>query len=162
VAGRFADRFTVSVLVGGTAIPASALTIIAAIAGDAFSGTGAFPVVGLVGVYLNPAMVARVMRAPEPGPLVNTLHAGDHRWARLRGPGGGVVIDEGFGLTAPLWVGSGLVLLALLSLAPSRARLDKKAETGRPTVTARSRRLFRLSVAAALPPAVLAPAAATA
>jgi len=30
--------------------------------------------IGLTGVALNPAMVARVMAAAMPGPLVNTLH----------------------------------------------------------------------------------------
>ena len=73
--GRSADPFTVSVLVSGTAIPASASAIFAAFVVDAVIGTGAFLVVGLVGVSLSPAWVARVMHAAEPSLLVNSPHA---------------------------------------------------------------------------------------
>ncbi len=35
---------------------------------------------------------------------------------------GGLAIDRGYGLAAPLWIGAGLAVLGLLSLAPRRAR----------------------------------------
>lgn len=124
VVGRLADRYTIPVLIGGLAILATALATFATFAGNAVIGTGAFLVVGLVGVSLNPAMVARVMRAAEPGPLVNSLHASVITGGLAVGTwAGGVAIDQGLGLTAPLWVGAGLALLGLLSLAPRGARL---------------------------------------
>ena len=35
---------------------------------------------------------------------------------------GGVAIDHGYGLTAPLWIGAGLAVLGLVSLLPRAAR----------------------------------------
>ena len=83
----------------------------------------AFLVIGLVGVALNPAMVARVMRAAHPGPLVNSLHTSVITAGLALGTwAGGAAIDRGYGLTAPLWVGVALAILGLLSLAPPSLR----------------------------------------
>jgi predicted MFS family arabinose efflux permease len=79
----------------------------------------------LTGVALNPAMVARVMKAAEPGALVNTLHTSVITAGLAFGSwAGGSVIDADYGLRAPLWVGAGMALLGLLSLTrpwPARA-----------------------------------------
>ncbi|MWV25695.1 MFS transporter [Methylobacterium sp. 2A] len=124
VVGRLADRYTIPVLGGGLAILATALATFAAFAGNPVISTAAFLAVGLVGVSLNPAMVARVMRAAEPSPLVNSFHTSVITGGLAFGTwAGGAAIDLGLGLTAPLWVGAGLAVLGLLSLAPRRARL---------------------------------------
>lgn len=75
------------------------------------------------GITLNPAMAARVMRAADPGPMVNALHSSVITGGLAFGTwAGGLGIEAGLGLTAPLWVGFGLALLGLLSLAPALAR----------------------------------------
>ena len=80
-------------------------------------------VIGLFGITMNPAMAARVMRAAHPGPMVNALHSSVITGGLAVGTwAGGLAIDAGYELTAPLWVGLGLALLGLLSLAPPGAR----------------------------------------
>ena len=65
-------------------------------------------------------MVARVMAAATPGPLVNTLHTSVITAGLAVGAwAGGAAIDAGQGLRAPLWVGLGMALLGVLSLVPS-------------------------------------------
>ncbi|MGO3277660.1 MAG: hypothetical protein ACTIKN_15380, partial [Halomonas sp.] len=85
--------------------------------------------IGLVGVTMNPAMVARVMRTARPGTLVNTVHAsiiniglGMGVWL------GGLGISAGYGLLSPLWVGTLLAILGLLSLLPYVARRDSNSQ----------------------------------
>ena len=124
VVGRLADRHTLSVLGFGLAL------LVLALAGFALAGDrlwlnlGCFIAIGLTGVALNPAMVARVMKAAEPGALVNTLHTSVITAGLALGSwAGGSAIDAGFGLRAPLWVGAGMALLGLLSLVrPLAAR----------------------------------------
>ena len=123
VVGRLADRSTIPVLAGGLAILVAALASFAAFATDAAISIGTFLVVGLTGVSLNPAMVARVMRVAHPGLLVNSLHTSVITAGLAFGTWlGGLAIDRGHGLAAPLWIGAGLAFLGLLSLAPRSAR----------------------------------------
>ncbi|MGY2049286.1 MFS transporter [Methylobacterium sp. JK268] len=123
VVGRLADRHTIPVLAGGLALLAAALAAFALFAGSLPVAVAAFLVIGLSGVTLNPALVARVMRAASPGTLVNTLHAAVITAGLAFGTwAGGRAIAAGYGLTAPLWVGLVLALLGLVSLAPRRLR----------------------------------------
>lgn len=123
VVGRFADRFTIAVLIGGLAALAAALAVMALFAADAAISVPAFIVVGFVGVAMNPAMVARVMRTAHPGPLVNAMHTSIITAGLALGTWtGGLGIEAGYGLTAPLWVGLAFALAGLLSLAPRAAR----------------------------------------
>ncbi|MBA1203258.1 MFS transporter [Pseudomonas capeferrum] len=116
--GRIADRHTIPALGWGLALMVLALGGFA-LAGDArWLNLTCFIALGLTGVALNPAMVARVMKAAEPGALVNTLHTSVITAGLALGSwAGGTVIDAGLGLRAPLWVGAGMALLGLLSLA---------------------------------------------
>jgi len=116
--GRVADRHTLAALGWGL------LLLVLALGGFALAGDhrwlniGCFIAIGLTGVALNPAMVARVMKAAEPGALVNTLHTSVITAGLALGSwAGGSAIDAGYGLRAPLWVGAGMALLGLLSLA---------------------------------------------
>ncbi|WP_315767054.1 MFS transporter [Bradyrhizobium sp. SZCCHNR2009] len=121
VVGRFADRYTIPILFGGLIALALALLVFAVFATNSNVAVLAFLAVGVAGVPMNPAMVARVMRIAHPGPLVNTVHTSAITAGLAFGAwAGGVGIDAGYGLTAPLWVGLALALLGLLSLAPSR------------------------------------------
>jgi predicted MFS family arabinose efflux permease len=123
VVGRFADRYTIPILLGGLGALALALSAFAVFAADGALAVLAFLAIGMVGVPMNPAMVARVMRIAHPGPLVNTVHTSAITAGLAFGAwAGGVGIDAGYGLTAPLWVGFALALLGLASLAPRSVR----------------------------------------
>ncbi|MGG4606472.1 hypothetical protein ACLPHM_16945 [Paenalcaligenes sp. Me131] len=81
----------------------------------------ALVVIGMVGVPMNPAMIARVMRTAHPGALVNTVHTsviniglGVGAWM------GGLGIAAGYGVRSPLWVGIALAFLGVCSLMPYR------------------------------------------
>ena len=75
--------------------------------------------IGLVGVSMNPAMVARVMRVTDGRPLVNTVHTSVINVGILLGSWiGGLTISAGLGLVAPLWTGVVFALLALFSVLP--------------------------------------------
>ncbi|AZC24694.1 MFS transporter [Pseudomonas sessilinigenes] len=121
--GRFADRFTFAVLSSGLLVLGLALLAFALCAEQALFSVVAFLVIGLVGVPLSPALIVRVMRTANPGPLVNSVHVSVINaglafiaWA------GGLAIQAGHGLKAPLWIGAVLALLALLTLLPRRVR----------------------------------------
>ena len=119
VVGRLADRHTMAVLASGLGILALALGVFAGFSHSATVSVIAFLAIGLTGVALNPAMVARVMRAASPGPLVNTMHASLITAGLAVGSwAGGATIDAGYGLRSPLWVGLALAVLGLLSLVP--------------------------------------------
>lgn len=116
--GRIADRHTIPALAWGLALLVLALAGFAMAADVLWLNLACFIALGLTGVALNPAMVARVMKAAEPGALVNTLHTSVITAGLALGSwAGGTAIDAGFGLRAPLWVGAGMAFLGLLSLA---------------------------------------------
>lgn len=119
VVGRIADRHTFAALGWGLALMLVALTGFALAGGHIGLNLLCMIAVGLTGVALNPAMVARVMKAAEPGALVNTLHTSVITAGLAFGSwAGGAAIDAGYGLRAPLWVGAAMALLGLISLAP--------------------------------------------
>jgi len=128
IVGRLADRHTMAVLAGGLAILALAQGVFASFAHSAVVSVIAFLGIGLTGVALNPAMVARVMRTASPGPLVNTMHTSLITAGLAFGSwAGGATIDAGYGLRSPLWVGLALAVAGLLSLAPFMARRVRQA-----------------------------------
>ena len=115
--GRIADRHTLPALGWGLAVMVLALAGFALSGGQHWLSLGCFIALGFTGVALNPAMVARVMKAAEPGALVNALHTSVITAGLALGSwAGGSAIDAGYGLRAPLWVGAGMALLGLLSL----------------------------------------------
>lgn len=117
IVGRLADRYTLPTLGWGLALMVLALAGFALAGDQLWLNLGCFILLGLTGVALNPAMVARVMRAAEPGALVNTLHTSVITAGLALGSwAGGVAIDGGYGLRAPLWVGALMACLGLLSL----------------------------------------------
>ncbi|VVE38329.1 MFS transporter [Pandoraea anhela] len=131
VVGRFADRHTLTVLMTGLSVLALALISFALWAPLTPVGIAAFAAIGLTGVSLNPAMVARVMRAAAPGPLVNTMHTSVITAGLAFGTwAGGAAIDAGYGLRAPLWIGAAMAALGLASLLPYlRSGLAQAPET---------------------------------
>ncbi len=123
VVGRFADRHTIPVLVVGLTALTATLVLLAVLARFQSATIALTVVLGLVGVTMNPAMSTRVMRAANPRPLVNALHGAVISLGVLVGSWlGGLAIGMGHGYLAPVWIGAGLGLLGLISLAPRRAR----------------------------------------
>ncbi|WP_342399147.1 hypothetical protein [Streptomyces profundus] len=74
--------------------------------------------VGLVGVTMNPAMITRVQRVGNPGPLVNTAHSSFITLGVILGSLLGGLVIEAQGLRATLWLGAALAVLALTTLLP--------------------------------------------
>lgn len=126
IVGRFADRYTLAVLAIGLAALGVFLAIFALYAESGVASVGALVGIGFTGVALNPAMVARVMKTADPGPLVNTMHTSIITAGLAVGTwAAGAGIDAGWGLRAPLWVGAILALLGLMSL--TLAGLSRRA-----------------------------------
>lgn len=123
VIGRYADRYTFPILTGGLIALSVALLLFALFTNNPIISVAAFVVIGFAGLPMNPAMVARVMRAVPAGPLVNTVHVSIINIGLAFGAwAGGLGIQAGYGLTSPLWIGLVLAIAGLLSLAPPAAR----------------------------------------
>jgi predicted MFS family arabinose efflux permease len=104
VVGRFADRHALPALVVGLGLNAVFLTGFALFADLKLPAVISLLGIGLVGVTMNPAMVTRVQRAGNAGPLVNTVH----------------------GSFITLWRGAGLAVLGLVSLVPELRRVTRR------------------------------------
>ncbi|MDQ9126157.1 MFS transporter [Serratia fonticola] len=119
VVGRYADKHAMAIMVWGLTALCVALSLFAIFADNQIISFCALIAIGLVGIPMNPAMIARVMHTAHPGALVNTVHTsviniglGMGAWL------GGSGIAAGYGLRSPLWVGIALAVLGLLSLLP--------------------------------------------
>lgn len=119
VIGRYADKHTFPILAWGQAGLATAFAVFASFAHNQIVSVLALVVVGLIGVALNPAMIARIMKTAHPGALVHTMHSSVINMGLGLGSWlGGVAIAAGYGLRAPLWLGFALAILGLLSVLP--------------------------------------------
>lgn len=119
VVGRYADRYTTPIMAWGMVILSISLALFAIFAHDKTISVVLLVITGLVGMSMNPAIIARVMKTAHPGPLVNTVHTsviniglGAGSWL------GGLGIAAGYGLRSPLWVGVALAVLGFISLLP--------------------------------------------
>ncbi|MDR8408117.1 MFS transporter [Nonomuraea sp. 3-1Str] len=128
VVGRLADRHTIAVQVYGLALNAAFLTGFALLAHVSAAALVFMLGVGLVGVTMNPAMVTRVQRAGNAGPLVNTIHSSFITLGVVIGSSAGGLAIDAYGLRAPLWLGAALAVLGLLALLPERRRARGLAE----------------------------------
>ncbi|MFI6787780.1 MFS transporter [Nonomuraea sp. NPDC050383] len=128
VVGRLADRHTIAVQVYGLALNAVFLTGFALLAHVSAAALVFMLGVGLVGVTMNPAMVTRVQRAGNAGPLVNTVHSSFITLGVVIGSSAGGLAIDAYGLRAPLWLGAALAVLGLLALLPERGRTRGLAE----------------------------------
>lgn len=123
VIGRFADRHTIATIFIGILIMLTAMLIFALFAELKIATVVAIIMIGLTGIALNPAFIARVMRIAHPGALVNAMHASVINIGLGLGPwAGGFALSTGYSLYAPLWVGFVMTLLGLLTLAPRALR----------------------------------------
>jgi len=123
VIGRFADRHTIATIFIGILIMLAAMVIFALFAELKSATVLAIVMIGLTGIALNPAFIARVMRIAHPGALVNAMHASVINIGLGLGPwAGGFALSSGYSLHAPLWVGAIMTLCGLLTLAPRALR----------------------------------------
>ena len=119
VVGKLADRYTILTLTAGLAMLTTFLTLFAVFADNKAVSVLSLVGIGLVGVTMNPAMVARVMRAANDRPLVNTIHTSVITLGIVIGAfSGGLCISLGYGPRSPLWVGVSMALLGLVTLLP--------------------------------------------
>lgn len=128
VVGRLADRHTYPVLVTGMTLLTLAMTMFALNATSSGISLAMVIVIGLTGIPMNPAMIARVMAIALPGPLVNTVHTsviniglGLGAWL------GGAAMSAGWGWQSPLWVGALLGAAGLASVLPFVGRPREQA-----------------------------------
>ncbi len=129
VVGRFADRHTVPVLTVGLVLNAAFLGGFALLADAPVPAVVCMLGIGLVGVTMNPAMVTRVQRTGNPGPLVNTVHSSFITLGIILGSSIGAVAIDAWGLRAPLWLGAGMALAGLATVLPD---LTRRSSPGSP------------------------------
>lgn len=118
IVGRLASSHTIIVLVTGTTLAGTLLTVFAVGTSVAWVAIPAMIGIGFVGVTMNPAMVTRVQRAGNTGALVNTVHASMITLGVVIGSALGGVGTAVFGLRAPLWIGAAMAALAVASMIP--------------------------------------------
>ncbi|MFF0970769.1 MFS transporter [Streptomyces sp. NPDC003703] len=122
VVGRLADRHAVPVLALGLLLNTVFLSGFALLAGLPVPAVVCMLGVGLVGVTMNPAMVTRVQRAGNAGPLVNTVHSSFITLGVILGSSLGAVAIDARGLRAPLWLGAVMAVAGLATLLPELTR----------------------------------------
>ncbi|AJP03241.1 MFS transporter [Streptomyces cyaneogriseus subsp. noncyanogenus] len=130
VVGRLADRYAVPVLAAGLVLNTMFLAGFALLADLPAPAVLCMLGIGLVGVTMNPAMITRVQRTGNAGPLVNTVHSSFITLGIIVGSSLGAVGIDAWSLRAPLWLGAVLALLGLATLVPelSGGRSGKPAE----------------------------------
>ncbi|WP_051790311.1 MFS transporter [Streptomyces sp. NRRL S-1022] len=129
VVGRLADRYTLPVLAVGPLLSLVFLAGLAVLAGMAVPAVVCMLGIGLAGVTMTPAMVTRVQRAGNAGPLVNTVHSSFITLGVVIGSSLGAVAIDTWGLRAPLWLGAALAAVGLLTVLPELGGGDSGGRT---------------------------------
>ncbi|MFE6778094.1 MFS transporter [Streptomyces sp. NPDC057702] len=122
VVGRLADRHTLPVLLVGLVLNTGFLAGFALLAHVKVPAVAFMMGIGLVGVTMNPAMITRVQRVSNAGPLVNSVHSSFITFGIIIGSAvGGVGINH-FGLRAPVWLGVLMAVAGIGTLVPDLRR----------------------------------------
>lgn len=117
--GRFADRYTFRILFAGLSVLTGAFVIFGTWGYFKPAAVLSLVLVGLTGVSMNPAMVTRVLKSAGNSTMINTVHSSFITLGVVIGSSlGGLMISQGYGIDAPLWVGVILASLGLFSLIP--------------------------------------------
>lgn len=126
VTGRLAHRHSLAIMVVGLSTLSVSLLGMALFAESQWLTILFVVLIGLSGVPMNPAMMARVVSVAHPGPLVNAVHTSVINIGLGGGSYlGGLAITSGLGFRSPLWVGMVLALLGLLTILPYVRRRDQ-------------------------------------
>lgn len=119
ITGRLAYRHSLAIMVVGLSILSLSLFGMALFAEYPLIAICAVILIGLSGVPMNPAMMARIVSVAHPGPMVNAVHTSVINIGLGGGSYlGGMAIASGYGLRSALWIGMALAVLALLSILP--------------------------------------------
>ena len=119
VTGRLAYRHRLAIMVVGLTILSLSLLGMALFAEYQLIAIFAVILIGLSGVPMNPAMMARIVTVAHPGPMVNAVHTSVINIGLGGGSYlGGMAIASGYGLRSALWIGMVLAILALASVLP--------------------------------------------
>ncbi|MGE8205915.1 MFS transporter [Heyndrickxia sp. NPDC080065] len=119
IVGRLADLHMMPTLTVGLFILTAALILFGFFVEIPVISIITVIVIGLVGVSMNPAMSARVISVSNTGTLVATVNNSIINLGILIGSSvGGLTIDAGYGLTSPLWVGTIMAIIGLITLLP--------------------------------------------
>lgn len=119
ITGRLAYRHSLIIMVVGLTVLSMSLIGMALLAQYQWFAVAFVILIGLSGVPMNPAMMARIVSVAHPGPMVNAVHTS----VINIGLGGGtflagLAISAGYDVRAALWIGAGLAVLGLFSVLP--------------------------------------------
>ena len=119
ITGRLAHNHSLKIMLVGLTVLSISLFAFAIFAEYKTVAILAIILIGLSGVPMNPAMMARIVSVAHPGPMVNAVHTSVINIGLGGGSYiGGVAITNGYGLRSGLWIGVILAALALASLLP--------------------------------------------
>lgn len=119
ITGRLAHNHSLKIMLVGLTILSISLFTFAIFAEYKTVAIIAIILIGLSGVPMNPAMMARIVSVAHPGPMVNAVHTSVINIGLGGGSYiGGLAITNGYGLRSGLWIGAVLAVLALASLLP--------------------------------------------
>ncbi len=119
ITGRLAHNHSLKIMLVGLTVLSISLFAFAIFAEYKTVAILAIILIGLSGVPMNPAMMARIVSVAHPGPMVNAVHISVINIGLGGGSYiGGVAITNGYGLRSGLWIGTILAVLALASLLP--------------------------------------------
>lgn len=122
IVGRLAVEHTLRVLLIGLLVNVCCQLGFAVLADSPWPAVVCMLGIGLVGVTMNPAMITRVQRNADSGPMVNSVHTSFITGGVVVGSWlGGLGVDN-FGLRAPLWLGATLAALGIVTVLPDLAR----------------------------------------
>lgn len=138
IVGRLAIRYTFPVLIVGTTLNAIFLLGFALGVHIVWVAITAIIATGFVGVTMNAALVARIHQDAPSTTLVNTVHTSMITIGVALGSTLGALGIQLVDSSAPLWVGSGMALVAVLAMLPFRSK-------SRQVVTAEMRQLNQVA-----------------
>ena len=119
ITGRLAHNHSLKIMLVGITILSISLFTFAIFAEYKTVAIIAIIMIGLSGVPMNPAMMARIVSVAHPGPMVNAVHTSVINIGLGGGSYiGGLAIMNGYGLRSGLWIGAVLAVLALVSILP--------------------------------------------
>lgn len=119
ITGRLAHDHSLKIMLIGLTVLSISLFAFAIFAEYKTVAIITIILIGLSGVPMNPAMMARIVSVAHPGPMVNAVHTSLINIGLGGGSYiGGLAITNGYGLRSGLWIGAVLAVLALASLLP--------------------------------------------
>lgn len=114
ITGRLAHHHSLKIMLIGLTVLSISLFAFAIFAEYKTVAIIAIILIGLSGVPMNPAMMARIVSVAHPGPMVNAVHTSVINIGLGGGSYiGGLAITNGYGLRSGLWIGAVLAVLAL-------------------------------------------------